>query len=41
MTQQRKPEETHCDFALDSKTDIKQNGDQIIKNLSRRLVNKF
>ena len=40
MTRQRKPEETYCNFvnfkkAVDSKTDINQNGVQIIKNLSR------
>ena len=39
MTRQRKPEETYCNFvnfkyAVDSKTDINQNGVQIIKNLS-------
>ena len=39
MTRQRKPEETYyCSFAnfkqaVDSKTDINQNGVQIIKNL--------
>ena len=40
MTRQQKPEETCCNFAnfkkaVDSKTDINQNGVQIIKNLSR------
>ena len=40
MSRQRKPEETYCNFAnfksvVDSKTDINQNGVQIIKNLSR------
>ena len=36
MTRQRKPEETYCNFAnfkwaVDSKTDVNQNGVQIIK----------
>ena len=40
VTRQRKPEETYCNFAnfkqaVDSKTDINQNGVQINKNLSR------
>ena len=40
ITRQRKPEETYCNFAnfklaVDSKTDINQNGVQINKNLSR------
>ena len=43
MTQPCKPEETYCNFAIfksavDSKTDINQNGVQIIKILSRLLV---
>ena len=40
MIRQRKPEETYCNFAnfkqaVDSKTDINQNGVQIVKNQSR------
>ena len=40
VTRQQKPEETYCNFAnfnyaVDSKTDINQNGVQIIKKLSR------
>ena len=40
ITRQRKPEATYCNFAnfkwtVDSKTDINQNGIQIIKNLSK------
>ena len=46
MTRQRKPEETYCNFAnlkraVDSKTNIKQNGVQIIKNLSRIYESKL
>ena len=46
MTRQRKPEETYCNFAnfkwaVDSKTSIKQNGVQIIKNLSRIYESKL
>ena len=40
MTRQRKPGEKYCNFAnfkqaVDSKTDLHENGVQIIKNLSR------
>ena len=40
VTWQQKPDETYCNFAtfkkaVDSKTDINQNGVQINKNLSR------
>ena len=46
MTRQRKPEEKYYNFAnfkwaVDSKTNLKQNGVQIIKNLSRICESKL
>ena len=46
MARQRKPEETYCKFAIfklaaDSKTDINQNGVQIIKIICKEILWKY